>query len=368
MMDRFRAVRLAGVRRTAALLTLALAAACGDGVTDGNPGGSPGGGTPPPDTTSVVASIEIDPGTLQLRVDSTRALSATVRSQKGQVMTGRLVSWTSSDPAVVRVDNDGNTTALAVGSATITAALDGRQGQTLVQVLPPPPVAVVQVTGDVAGLEPGESRHLSAQLRSAGGTVLYGPQVVWSTSDSTVVRVFPGGEVLAVKGGTATITASIDGVSGSITIVIPPWLQFDLETVYGQALPVVIDMYADTTRISEDAMLVTEYRQRLALGRLWISTLDSRYRQRYDLQLWKKTISYLQGNAIFGPEQLVDLRTIRDEGRASQYDLWTGEPIYASEWFAGHVFRAYRTDSRGRLISQRLPGETEASFDLRFRK
>lgn len=359
--------RSRAVRRMGALLALALAAACGDGVTEGTPG-QPGGGTPPPDTTSVVATVEITPGTLQLRVDSSRALSATVRSQKGDVLTGRLVSWTSSDPTVVRVDINGNVTALKVGTSVITAGLDGRQGHSTIEVLPPPSVATVTIVGETAGLEPGESRLLGVQLRAANGQVLYGREVTWSTSDSTVVRVLPGGYILGVKGGTATITATSEGKSGSITIIIPQWLQFDLHTSNAQALPMVLEASADTTDRTEHGMVVNTYRLRLVWGRLWLSSIDSRYRQRYDVQLWKQSTAWINGNAIAGQEELIETRVIRDEGRAQLYDMWTGEPIYESDIFGGHSFRVYQTEGRGRLISQRIPGTTEASFDLRFRK
>lgn len=364
-----RASRLTGARRLAALLTLATAAACGDGVTDGTPG-RPGGQTPP-DTTPIVASVEIMPGTLQLPVQGSRALSATVRTLSGRELTGRLLSWTSSDSTIVRVDVNGNATALRVGTAVITAALEGKQGQSTIEVVTPSqanPVASVRVTGKVGDLEPGESRWLSAELRSAIGAVLYDREITWSSSDSTVVRVLPGGQVTGVKGGTATITATSEGKSGSLTIIIPQWLQFDLSSVFMQGLPVELEMSADTTDRTEHGMVVTEYRLRLTWGRLWLSTIDWRYRQRYDLQLWRKQIAHINGNTITGPEELVQVRTIRDEGNAEEFDVFTGEPLYASTLFGGHLFRVYSTEGRGRLVSQRLPGEGGASYDLRFTK
>jgi hypothetical protein len=96
--------------------------------------------------------------------------------------------------------------------------------------------------------------------------------------------------------------------------------------------------------------------------------MDSRYRQRYELQTWKQTVIWFQGNSITGPEELVSTRTLQDEGRAEMYDVWTGEPIYESTVFGGHWFRISRTQERGRLIAQRLPGTTETFFDLRFTK
>ena len=365
-----RAFRLTGARRMAALLTLATAAACSDGVTDGTPG-RPGGNNPPPDTTPVVASVEITPGTLQLPVQGSRALSATVRAPSGRELTGRLLSWTSSDPTIVRVDINGNTTALRVGMAVITAALEGKQGQSTIEVVTPAqanPVASVRVTGQIAGLELGESRWLSAELRSATGVELYDREITWSSSDSSVVRVLPGGQVTGVRGGTATITATSEGKSGSLTIIIPQWLTFDLSSVFNQDLPVELEMSADTTDRTEHGMVVTEYRLRLTWGRLWISTIDWRYRQRYDLQLWRREIAHINGNIIIGPEQLIDVRTIRDEGNAAEFDVFTGEPLYASTTFGGHLFRVYTTQGRGRLVSQCLPGEGGVSYDLRFTK
>jgi hypothetical protein len=368
--DRFSASRSAAVRRMAALLTLATAAACSDGVTDGQPG-TPGGGTPP-DNTPVVASVEITPGTLQLPVEGSRALSATVRTHNGAVLTGRLVSWSSSDPQVVRVDDNGNATALKVGTAVISAAAEGRQGQSTIEVVAPPAppaVASVLVLGEEADLEPGQTRLLAVQLRAASGEVLYGRDVAWSSSDSTVIKAFPGGQVLGLKGGTATITATSEGKSGSLTIVIPQWLTYDLQSVDAGALPALLTTTADTTERTELVTVVRERRVVVTAGRLWTSTTDMRYRQRYDLQTWERTASYFSnGETIATQAQLVDARTIRDEGAATMYDVWTGGPIYESQTFAGHSFRVQATVNHGRRIIQQLPGEGGKAYDLRFAK
>jgi hypothetical protein len=351
-----RAFRLTSARRMGALLALAMTAACGGDVTGGTPGG-PGGGPGPVDPTPAVASVEIEPGSLQLSVQGTRALSATVRTTSGGVLTGQMLSWTSSDSTVVRVDINGNAMALRVGTAVITAALEGRQGQSTIQVVTPSqadPVAFVRVTGQVADMEPGAE--------------LWDREITWSSSDSTVVRVGPGGYVTALKGGTATITATSEGKSGSLTIVIPQWLQFDLGSVFMQELPAVLEVSADTTDPTEHSVTVTTYTLRLVSGRLWLSTVDWRYRQRFELRLYRTVATHFNGSAIFSPQQLVETRTLLDEGDATEFDVFTGEPLYASTRFAGYGFRVSRLQDRTRLISQRLPGEEGASYDLRFKK
>jgi hypothetical protein len=368
-MYRSRAFRFAGARRMAALLTLATAAACGDNPTGGTPGKP---GPTPVDPVSQVASVEVTPGTLQLVPQSSRALSATARTHNGGVITGRLVTWTSSDSTVVRVDINGNATALKVGAAVITATLEGRQGQSTIEVVTPSqanPVAFVTVSGHVAGVEPGESRSLSAQLRGANGAELYDREITWSSSDTTVIRVAAAtGQITVVKGGAATITATSEGKSGSLTIVIPHWLQFDLGSVFNEELPAVIEVSADTTDVTEHSMTVTTYRLRLVSGRLWLSTTDWRYEQRFDLKLYRQSITHFNGNAIFGPDEVIEARTIVDQGNATEFDVFTGEPLYASTTFAGYGFRVSRLQNGTRLISQRLPGEGGVSYDLRFVK
>ncbi|HEU4882211.1 MAG TPA: Ig-like domain-containing protein [Longimicrobium sp.] len=359
--------RFAGARRMTALLALALAAACGD-VTGGTP--ATPGGPGPVDPVSEVASVEITPGTLQLPVQDTRSLSATARTHTGAVLTGRMMSWSSSDSSVVRVDINGNATALKVGTAVITAALDGRQGQSIIEVVTQSqanPVASVTVVGQVADMEPGESRWLEARLWSASGAVLFDREIAWSSSDSTVVRVSSTGTVTGVRGGTATITATSEGRSGSLTIVIPQWVQLELGSVFMQPLPAVVQVSADTTDRAEHSMVVTTYRQRLVSGRLWLSTVDWRYRQRFELRLYRQTVTHFtSGDAIFGPDELIQTRTLLDEGNATEFDAFTGEPRYTSTRFEGYGFLAYRLENGTRLISQRLPGEDGGSYDLRF--
>lgn len=366
-MYRSTAHRLTGARRLAALLILASTVACGDGPTGTQ---RPPVQQPGPEQPAKVASVEIDPGTLQLPVEGTRNLSVKLRAQNGALLTGRTVSWSSSDPTVVRVDINGNVTALRQGTAVITATSENVQGNATITVIPPAsagPVAHVLVTGG-GEIEPGESRTLGVQLRAADGTVLQGRTVTWSSSDSSVVRAFANGYVLGLKGGTATITATSEGKSGSVTLVIPEWLQFDLRTLAGQALPAITEFSADTTNRTEHGMLVTEYRQRVTWGRVWLSTLDTRYRQRYTVETWKREVTYFQGNTITGTEVMISSRDVRDEGMAVLYDVFTGEPIYESTKFGNHSFRVYRMEGRDRLIHQRLPGTTEQSFDMVFAK
>lgn len=88
--------------------------------------------------------------------------------------------------------------------------------------------AVASVTVTVWPQSPvvNDSVGAYANLANAQGASLYGRSVVWSVSDSSVLRVTGTyGQSLilrAQKAGTATISATSEGVTGTKTVTIPP--------------------------------------------------------------------------------------------------------------------------------------------------
>ena len=73
-------------------------------------------------------------------------------------------------------------------------------------------VSIANVPGTLAL---GKSADLTAAYTLKDGVELTNPQkaVTWTSSDPKVLYVAPGGRVVAVGGGTATVTASVGGVS-----------------------------------------------------------------------------------------------------------------------------------------------------------
>lgn len=97
----------------------------------------PGNETPP-----AVASVEIAPGTTSLFAGLTVQLTATAKDAQGTTLSGRTVSWSSSNSASVSVTNDGLASAVAFGSATITATSEGRSASATIKVLHDPIVFI----------------------------------------------------------------------------------------------------------------------------------------------------------------------------------------------------------------------------------
>ena len=75
---------------------------------------------------SVPTTIAVSPPAVTLvSLGETVQLTATVRDQNGQGMTGVTVAWTSSDASVASVNSDGLVAAAANGTATVTATVGG---------------------------------------------------------------------------------------------------------------------------------------------------------------------------------------------------------------------------------------------------
>src|SRR5207302_2776301 len=76
---------------------------------------------PPP-----VASVEVNPATARVQVGQTAQLTATPQDASGNPLSGRVVTWASSNTAIATVNASGLVSAVAAGTATITATSEGK--------------------------------------------------------------------------------------------------------------------------------------------------------------------------------------------------------------------------------------------------
>jgi len=332
-----------------------------------------------------VASVVVSPASGSVKVGQTLELSATPTDSAGGVLSGRVVTWASSAPAVATVSSSGLVTGVTTGTTTITATSEGVSGSsaitvtatkpgtvtdlavagatdssitlsftevndgtgrpakydvraavgtlswgsatsvtrgtcatpvlgtaigatrtcrvlglaastgyqfqlvafrgtlnvnavfgalsnvvagsTLAQASPPAPVASVVVSPTTVSQLAGTTQQLSAVLKDATGTVLTGRTVIWASSNSAVATVNAGGLEASVAVGTATITATSEGVSGSSAITVTatkPGAVSDL-TVIGTTDSSVTLAF---TEVSDGAGAPASYDVRAAVGPL----------------------------------------------------------------------------------------------------
>jgi hypothetical protein len=85
----------------------------------------------------VVALVEVHPDTATVPIEGRWPFSATLLDSAGNPLSLGQITWTSSDTGVAVVDTSGVATGVGPGTATITAAAQGKTGTALVAVVPP---------------------------------------------------------------------------------------------------------------------------------------------------------------------------------------------------------------------------------------
>lgn len=173
-------------------------------------------------TTVPVASVVVSPASANVAVGGTQQLTATTLDANGSPLTGRTITWASNATAVATVSGSGLVSGVAAGSATITATSEGKSGTSAITVNPAP-VASVTVAPASATVAVGGAQQLTATTLDANGNPLTGRTITWTTNASAVATVDANGLVTGVAAGSATITATSEGKSGSsaITVLTP---------------------------------------------------------------------------------------------------------------------------------------------------
>mgnify|MGYP001409899849 FL=1 len=154
-------------------------------------------GTPGTVTVTVtgarVVTVDVRPVVAQVLLGATIQMTATPRSASGTPLTGRTISWASSDLAIATVSAAGLVTGVAGGDVTITATVEQQLG-----------------SGDLGIIDPTAPRVTAIT-----------PYPLIEGETGTLVGVnfgaTPGGNVVTVDGIAATVTAA-DGTSVTFTV------------------------------------------------------------------------------------------------------------------------------------------------------
>src|SRR5207244_1757133 len=173
--------------------------------------------------TVPVASVTVSPASASVPVGQAVQLTATPKDASGNPLTGRTVTWASSNTSVGTVNASGLVTGVVAGSTTITATSEGQSGTSVVTVTLVP-VASVTVSPAPASVQAGQTVQLAATPKDVNGNTLTGRAITWASSPSSIAGVNGSGLVAGVAVGSATITATSEGKSGTstITVTTPP--------------------------------------------------------------------------------------------------------------------------------------------------
>lgn len=152
-------------------------------------------------------------GKAEVQIGETLELTVRVEPEDAEYES---IEWASSDTGVATVDSEGVVTGVAIGTAEITAMVDGKAASSRISVTGIP---VESVT-----LEPTELRLNEGETHTLTATVL--PEdatdkgIKWSSADTGIATVDGTGLVTAVSAGETTITVTTDDGGKTATCMV----------------------------------------------------------------------------------------------------------------------------------------------------
>ena len=164
-----------------------------------------------------VSSVSVSPDHAALDIGATLQLGAALRDASGASLTGRQVTWSSSDAGVATVSSTGVVTGSGVGDAIISATSESKVGTSAITIGRVASVTISPVTKD---LTVNEMYTFVATLRDGGGQSLAGREIRWTSENDDIVTVDLNGRVTAVAEGTTRIEATSEGIEDHATVSV----------------------------------------------------------------------------------------------------------------------------------------------------
>jgi len=165
--------------------------------------------------------ITISPATSTIGVGTTQQFTATGYYSNGSTTPGMSVTWGSSSSAVATIDSTGVATGVATGTTSITATAFGITAtpatlnvNQLISIAITPATAAVAAGGTQQYTSMGTFKNADGSTSTSDITTT----VTWAATPATVATIDNTtniGLATGVASGSATITASLDGVTSN---------------------------------------------------------------------------------------------------------------------------------------------------------
>lgn len=189
-------------------------------------GGTTESGPPP------AVAVTVTPSTAVLEVGETTRLTGRAVAASGASVDGYRIAWSSGSPTLATVDAAGQVTAVARGTAIITATATGPAGSlsgtatvtverakaSRLQIEPAPPLLTV-----------GETVRLSVAAFAAAGGPVTDATPTWTSLAPAIATVDAAGVVRGIAPGDAIIRVQVDAVEATVIVRVRlPVVQVDV--------------------------------------------------------------------------------------------------------------------------------------------
>lgn len=159
----------------------------------------------------VFCEIQVRKTTITLNQTKVTLEHGKTFSLKAEVSSGHKPEFKCSKKSVALITETGLITALKPGEAVITVKADKTTAYCTLTVKKP----TITLNKTTLSMYRNETFQLTASVSS-------GIKPVWKSNKNSVVQISDTGRLLALKHGTAIITATVDGVKKSCTVTVKP--------------------------------------------------------------------------------------------------------------------------------------------------
>jgi uncharacterized protein YjdB len=169
-----------------------------------------------------LSSIAVTPANPSIASGATEQFTATATYSNGTTANvTSTATWTSSTTATATINSSGLATAVAPGTSTITAGLNGVTGATTLTVTAAPTVTSIAVTPSNPSIAAGATQQFTATATYSNNTTAnVTSTATWMSSTTATATINSSGLATAVAAGTSTITAALNGVSGTTLLTV----------------------------------------------------------------------------------------------------------------------------------------------------
>ena len=161
--------------------------------------------------------LVVTPASMTIIENESRTLTATSITNLEEEDVTALTQWSSSDPAVATVAEDGTITAVKPGFVKITGIHERQSGEMVVTVTPMIEWIEVAPLGTLATMASSEVQATAIYSDNTRRDVT--GEVVWSTSNPAIGTI-AGGVFTAGEPGTVTVSASLNGLGNWYTVPV----------------------------------------------------------------------------------------------------------------------------------------------------
>lgn len=174
---------------------------------------------PPAAEPSAVQTVEVSPATAEAEVGQEIRFTAVGKDAAGQVVTEEVALWFAIPFDQAAVDQSGTVTVYGPGTAQVGAVVGGKPGFATITVKPAS-VATVEVSPPSTPLVVGGALRLEATPVTARGDPRHDAPIAWASDAPAIVAVDQAGLATGLAPGGATVRATAEGATGTVTIEV----------------------------------------------------------------------------------------------------------------------------------------------------